>query len=431
MFDKDKAESDDTGFFFVDRQTKTPENGIRMNELVTIPCEQRKKIELEDRFTEDKNLSSEQKLIVKTNIGSLWDVFVDTNVKSIAYFEVRSSNDQEVNEVFRRLNTGGITLTQIEMVLSKIKAIYSDYEERLWDISSKIEKLSNGLQFSSSEILQFLYLLIFETVKIEEDRVKTEHIETFNNILTQSESALLELFTGYLWGQLNINNNSIIPRQQAILPIAVYLFSLKKNQHPHEIKRLSAPNLKSVHQYFLLSQFCDWNTQTMINAFSKQAKEAGENRKDFPLNDIRQIALVKNRSDTLYYHQFLSQPWLALKVLTPNRCYIFHGSKPQVDHIFPLALSGMDDNYRSQVDVLWNFQPMVAGVNNYKRTRHPVEFFKSTDGSKYFKDYDFVPLNLNSDRWGDEKKFIRYRHKIMRKELLSRYGLRLKRLRQN
>jgi hypothetical protein len=428
MFDKDTAQSDETGFFFIDKQTQPPVNCITMPELISFPCDLKEKVKLKNRFTKGQLLSDEEELLVESNIGSLWEVFVDITVKSIAFFAVVSNDEQEVNEVFRRLNTGGMALNQLDMVLSKIKAIYSDYEERLWVISSKIEKQS-GLKFSSSEILQFLYLIIFDTVKIDDHRVKILHIHQFDAILPESESALLELFDGYLWGQLKINNNSIIPRQQAILPIAIYLFSLKRNKHDFEIKKLTQTNLELVHQYFLLSQFCDWNTQTMINAFSKLAKEAGEEKKDFPLDLIRQVALLKNRSDTLYYHQFISQPWLALKVLTPNRYYIFLGSKPQVDHIFPLSLKGGNAAYRMAVDVLWNFQPMVAGVNNYKRAKHPVNFFKSPEGTKFFTDYDFVPQNLNSTQWSDEKKFIRYRHKKMRQELFSKYGLRLKRLR--
>ena len=167
----------------------------------------------------------------------------------------------------------------------------------------------------------------------------------------------------------------------------------------------------------------------MINQFSDEAKGAGSGGQDFPIEGISAIANRKNRSDVLYYHQFIAQPWLALKVLTPHRTYVFFDSKPQVDHIFPLALQGADDSYRSTVDVIWNFQPLHAGINNFKRAKHPKEFFGSDEGSKFFSEYDYLP-EKESRCWDSEKLFIWSRHKRMRTALRDRYSLSLKRLRE-
>jgi Protein of unknown function DUF262 len=428
LFDTDNAEADETGFFFLDKGKEIPPRAIKMTELSVILCDPREKAKLEAKYLEDNSLNEDQKLIVRTNLSALWDVFVDRNVKSIAYFSVTNNNEEQVNEVFRRLNTGGIILTQIELVLAKIKAKYPDYEENLWEISNEIECVTGGFKFTSSEILQFFYLLVFGSIKVEEERVRTEHIDEFKRHLTQSKAVLREFFEGYLWGQLKINHSSLIPRRQAIIPIAVYLSNLKAYGHSFEIKRLQSDNIQAIHQYFILSQFGDWNTQTMVNAFAQESNNAGQKGLNFPLDAIKSIAVQKNRSDILYYHQFLSQPWLALKILTPGRSFIFFDSKPQVDHIFPLGLPGMEEEYQTRVDVLWNFQPMPAGVNNYKRARHPKGFFESSEGAKYLGDYDFLP-KLDSGYWVDERKFIRYRHLRMRKELLTRYGLKLKRIR--
>jgi hypothetical protein len=428
LFDKDHTESDETGFLFIDQGQPIADHCIRMTELSSIQCAPREKVRLEDKFTSKGNLSVDQKLLVKTNLSALWDVFVDRNVKSVAYFSVITNNENEVNEVFRRLNTGGITLTQIEMVLAKLKARYSDYEEKLWEISNEIKDSAGGFGFSSAEVLQFFYVLVLGTTTVNEARVNSDHVAQFHERLTNSRPALREFFENYLFGQLKINHASIVPRGLARLPIPVFLAARKDGGYAFEIKRLSASNMQAINQYFLLSQFCDWNTQTMVNAFCQKAWEAGFGGEDFPLEAIRNIAINKNRSDTLYYHQFISQSWLALKILTPNRLYIFYDSTPQVDHIFPLQLAGADEGYRERVDVLWNFQPMPAGVNNYKRARHPKEFLTSSDGAKYLADYDFLP-DMKMD-WGDDaRRFIRYRHRQMRKSLKARYGLKLKRLR--
>lgn len=429
LFDTDSEESDDTGFFFIDQGQDVPPFCIKLTELSSIACEAKKKVELEDKYTSDSPLDKAQELQIKTNITALWEVFVDRNVKSIAYFSVITHDESEVNEVFRRLNTGGIMLTQIEMVLAKLKAQHPDYEEKLWEISSEISKATGGYTFSSAEVLQFFYVLVLGSTRVDENRVNAKHIPEFHKHLTDSRPALREFFENYLWWQLKINNASIIPRGLALLPLAVYLAALKAGGHDFEIKRIDALVIQTMHQYLILSQFGDWNTQTMVNIFCGLAWDAGFTGANFPLENIKHVALNKNRSDTLYYHQFISLPWLALKILTPNRSYIFYDSKPQVDHIFPLSMSNTDDGYRERVDVLWNFQPMPASVNNYKRARNPKEFFTSSDGSKYLNDYDFLPP-ITSD-WGKEaKRFIRYRHKQMRNYLRKKYGMRLKRLRE-
>ncbi|HCE5838039.1 DUF262 domain-containing protein [Pseudomonas aeruginosa] len=424
LFDPAIAESDETGFLFRDAGAEADPRYLRMTEVSCLRCNEDEKVDLEDRAlvaaADDKGL----KLRVRRNLSALWDIFVDTNHKSIAYFSVKADTEKEVNEVFRRLNTGGIALTQLELVLGKIKAVQSDYEEKLWALSETITKKSGGIVFSSASILQFFYLLIKNTIRISEDRLDTADIPAFLDILENDSEPLVEVFSSYLNGLFSINHASIVPRWLAVLPIAAYLTELKRHGHEWRIRTWDESEVRLVHQYFLLSQLCDWNTQTMVNAFAREAMEAGRNNWSFPLDTIRQIAVEKNRTGELNEYQLLSQPWLSTKVLMPGRSYVFHDSKPQVDHIFPLKLDGQDEAYQEAVDVLWNFQPVSAEVNNYKRARHPREFFKAADGSKYFGAYDFVPAT-DSELWDAPLAFVAERRKHMLAALEGLYGLKV------
>jgi hypothetical protein len=91
-----------------------------------------------------QEIGMEIEILIKTNLTALWDIFVDTNEKSIAYFPVRGGDEADVNEVFRRLNIGGIALTEVELVFGEIKKRDYGYEERIWDLSSKIEQKATG-----------------------------------------------------------------------------------------------------------------------------------------------------------------------------------------------------------------------------------------------------------------------------------------------
>lgn len=240
-FDPQLAESDETGFLFRDADATPDARYLKLTSVMHLPCNSDTKVELEDGKLDALKPDDAGRRLVRRNLGAIWDIFIDTNIKSIAYFSVKADTPAVVNEVFRRLNTGGVALTELELVLSDIKAVQSDYEEDLWALSERIAKQSGGIVFTSASILQFFY--------------------------------------------------------------------------------------------------------------------------------------------------------------------------------------------RDRVDVLWNFQPMPAGVNNYKRARHPKEFFNSTDGGKYWEDYDFVPPAYSAI-WDKPRLFVWSRHRKMRQALLKRYGLKLKRLRE-
>lgn len=424
LFDADLAESDDTGFLFRGADATTEVRYLKMTELVSKANTPKEKVVLENHLLAAAGDDAAKQLLVKVNLAALWDIFVADSTKSIAYFSVRAETPAEVNEVFRRLNSGGVALTQLELVLSKIKAVQSDYEEKLWELSDKIHTVSGGIEFSSTEILQFFHLMVKKTARIDADRLKSEDVAAFQRALKDDRDALVEVFQGYLTGLFSINHASIVPRWLAVLPIASFLAARKRGGHEWRIRALPDAEVALIHRYFLLSQFCDWNTQTMVNQFASLARTAGETNEPFPLEAIRETAIQKNRTGDLHDHQFLAEPWLAAKVLMPSRTYIFHERKPQVDHIFPLNLEGANELYQNMVDVLWNFQPIPAEVNNYKRARHPKEFFCSEEGKKYIDAYDFIP-DMRSPLWDDHVKFIAKREQDMRDQLEARYGVKL------
>lgn len=422
LFDRDKAEKDETGFLFRDSNAPVEPRYLNMTRLASRSCTPHEQVRLEMEVAPAAGSDMEAMLRVRENLGALWNVFVDTNIKSMAYFAVKAQTPNEVNEVFRRLNTGGVSLTQIELVLGRIKAIHFDYEEKLWQLSERIASASGGIKFDSAEILQFMHLMVKNTIRIDDERLAGTDISALRDALAVHADALVEVFAEYFSFRFKISSASTIPRMLAILPIAAYLASRKQAGREWRIRALPQGDVRNIDQYFLLSQFCDWNTQTMVNVFSGKAIDAAVQGETFPLASIQQIARGKNRTDYLNDTRLMGQPWFALKVIEPQRSYVFHEQKPQLDHIFPKNLKGMNDDYRAQVDVLWNLQPQPATLNNYKRAKSPREFFRSEEGQKYFADYDFLPP-LDSNLWDEPSNFLTYRAGMMRRQLTLLYGL--------
>jgi len=426
LFDATNANSEETGFLFRDKKTPPDPQYLKLTELVSTNWAPGPKVELEyrllDALRQVQTIEMPREMLIRTNLAALWDIFVGKNDKSIAYFSVAAEDEAVVNEVFRRLNSGGIALTQVELVLGKIKALDPSYEEQLWALSERIRGKSN-IEFSSEEILQFFHLVEKGTSRIDESRINNDDADRLLRALDYRD-ALVELFEGYLWELFKINHASIVPRWLAVLPLAVYLTALKRAGRKWHVRELTTDQVSAMNTYFMLAQFCDWNTQTMVNGFAKLAADDGAAGAALSVEAIRQIAIQKNRTGGLSYQQFHALPWFAVKVLTPGRQFIFHQNKPQVDHIFPSGLAGGDEAYKEMVDVLWNFQPIPDGINNYKRARHPKEFFNSPDGAKYWGTYDFIP-EPQSAIWDNPAGFIQYREERMRQALRDRYGLEL------
>ena len=426
LFDSNMAEMDETGFFFKNSNEEPPAGSISMIELMG-KSTSGEKIELRRRLTKGVNFSDDNLKQLETNLDSLWSVFVATDVKSIAYFPVKSDTSKIVNEVFRRLNTGGVQLTQLEMVLAKIKEESPFFEEFLWDVAKAIQNATGtpGYNFGAHDIVQLIYLLVFQTVRIDESKVESNKIVEFVKVFENAKDVLPIVFKYVFFESFHINSTSLILRQQAILPILAYFVALKMSGFAWEpVKR----DLRPIFKYFIKSQLCDWNTQTMVTTFARKAIEAASTNQRFPLDDITRIAVEKNRTGDVFMYQLKGPVWFSLKILTPERLYLFNERKPQIDHIFPKALKAgtpEDESFRQKVDVIWNMQPTPAGLNNYKRAKHPVDFFKSIEGQPFLCAYNYLPA-LDANEFKDAEKFIAFRRERMVDFMKRTYDIEIK-----
>lgn len=422
LFDQSE-DVEETGFFFKNPQDEVGQYVISMITLSNTNPGATAKIALRKQIKSQGSLSEEQETLLEENFEKLWSVFVERDKKSLAYFPVQSNTPEEVDEVFRRLNTGGVQLTQLELVLSKIKAESTFFEESLWDITKEIKEATNGYEFSAYEIMQLIYLLVFRTTKVDESRVDKENVVNLIRMLDSVKVVLPHFFKFFFYEGFHINAKWLILRQQAILPMIVYCVSLYRRGYKWELYKI---NTKTMRTYFIKSQLCDWNTQTMVTAFSREADSAAIENREFPLNAITSIAVDKHRTSEVSFYQLAGPIWFSLKILTPSRLYLFNERTPQIDHIFPKDLHhGQSDakEYAEKVDVIWNMQPTPAGVNRQKWNTHPVKYFSSTEGRPFLNSYDFLPDTLSSDEWKNEDAFLAFRKQKMSEFMQSEYDI--------
>ncbi|NLD45577.1 MAG: DUF262 domain-containing protein [Clostridiaceae bacterium] len=440
-------DASETGFSFVHKNGEIPWHSIRMNELFSKLPDDDKRTFRKSIMAKKADISDEEEALIEGNVDKIWDIFVKTDLKSLAYFPIKTSNEDVVNEVFERLNTGGMALSLSDLLFTEIKKEQYDFEEDLQVCAKKIyDSTGKGYLFSAYNILQLLNLLVKKAVRIDPKKVKQSEIKEFITTWDKLEKPLVSFFTDYLWGQFRINNASIIPRNLALLPIVVYFYEIFNKGY--DFKKISSENLRLINQYLIKSQINDWNLQSYADNFTKIIRELSSKTTEFfnyPLKQIEEyISEKKSRYVDLYEDAFVGYIWFGLKILMPGRVYLFEPDmqgrfNPEIDHIFPKKLNGRTAEYESAVDFIWNMQPTKGEINGFKTNHHPKDFFcdkvktkngETINGSKYINEYDFLfpqnengKIDFNCSIWDKPLEFIQTRRKMMVEYLKTNYGI--------
>jgi hypothetical protein len=444
---KNSDEPDETGFSFVDKNEDIEWNEIRMNELYAMHPEDEKSTFRESIYEKKhESVTKNERKIIESNIDQLWDVFVKEETHSIAYFSIKTKNETVVNEIFQRLNTGGIALSLSDLLFTEIKKVISNFEEMLQVSSKQIYNITaKGYIFNAYNILQLIHLIVKKRVRVDPKLVKKIEIKEFAKVWDDLQAPLQSFFNDYLWGQFKINNNSIIPRKIAILPIIYYFYEIWRKGYT--FKNIKSSNMKKINIFFIKSQVNAWDLQGFVDKFCKIITDLTSENDDifeFPLEQIEEfISIEKKRNIDIFEETFIGYQWFALKILTPNRYYQFDPNlknrfNPEIDHIFPKKLKDRGKDYAKEVDIIWNMQPTKGDINNFKSNMHPKAFFTDTaknkkgeyiHGSKYVEDYDFLlpnkqgKIDFNDDIWNSPSCFIDKRRELMIEYLQNKYGI--------
>ena len=438
----------ETGFLFVEKNSDVPKNQLRMNELFSKLPDQDSDFE-DEVLNRTNEMDSSKRKIVKKNFKTLWKIYVETEKRSLAYYEIKTAEEDEVNEIFERLNSGGIALSQSDLLFTHIKKHNKqyDFEEKLQFASKAISNRTGGYFFGAYNILQLLHLIVRGRVRVDPKTIKDSELDAFASAWKTLRDPLVDFFSDYIREQFGINNAAIIPLKIALLPIIVYFHEIYKKGY--KFKNITSTSMRNINRYFIKSQANDWSLQSYVDNFTsiiiEKTKASKKDIFDFPIKEIEEKIKEKDkRNISVTSKSFSNCRWFSLKVLLPNRIYQFEPNakgrfNPEIDHIFPVKLEGHTNEYREKVDVLWNLQPAQGEGNGYKLNHHPKMFF--TDqlqdaeghiiaGSKYLCDYDFMfpkredgEIDFSAPIWNDPIAFIENRKKLMINNLEIRYGI--------
>lgn len=432
-YNETKDVDGETGFRFVDQGETLSDFEIKMNRLFSSSFDSKTKTAIRREF-EQKTNDEKLKERIDENLDTLWSVFVGDEVGSLAYFSIKSDTETQVNEIFERLNTGGMSLTKADLLFSRVKSLYPDFEAELMEFSKKLfSRCKMGLD--SYDILQLLHIIVKRRSRIDE-KVTSDQIEAFKDTWNGIQSSLNAMFDDYLVNRFHFSHPALVKSKNPILVLAVFFYTYYLQGL--RFRYMSSDMLKQIDRFFILAEINDWTLQSYTDNFARILLD-NTDKKTFPYQELVDFVDNRgNRSLEITEANIQWNAWFALKILTPNRSFEIDYSmpnrfNPEIDHIFPTNLAGKDEKYKEEVNVLWNFQPVKGEVNNQKTNIHPKLFFTDQvvdsqgmviPGSKYFKDYDFVP-ELTSELWDDHAAFITWRREQMLKFLDDQYGIKV------
>lgn len=417
------------GFKFFPKNEDIEIGYIRMNEVYFANPKQQAEFEENalDRLKKSKDLSKEEELVVKNNLKQLWRLFVDSDIQLLSYYPLKKEmNQKEVLDIFKRINTTGMTLTNSEILFSKIKNVQFDFEEQIWDANLEIKEQTSGFSFGPDNILQVLNLLVKGTIRVDPDRVSDSELEEFKSVWPTLESPLKSFFHDFLYPHFMINHEKIIGSKQSIVPLIAYFYYMR-TLNQSKFKDFSPKSISSMKRYLIFSQLLDWSLQSYVDNFSKIIRTECEEKAScvFPFQKIRDWTQDNGRRRADLTAEDLNsdyQRWFVLKIVTPDKPFIFMGDpdaserfNPEIDHIFPWSPEQTPphaEKYYQWVWTVWNMQPVKGDINSTKKNMQPKDFFEKYP--EYLKDYDFLPTKDLSDRkWSAEyaDEFIQERRR--------------------
>ncbi len=310
----------------------------------------------------------------------------------IAFYEETGQDLERVLDVFIRTNSGGMTLSHSDMLMSIAVANWTGDARR--EINDSIKQINDPVAgafgFSRDFLLKAgLMLAETESVAFKVANFKIENIQLLNehwDKIIDSVYAAAKLVSDFGFSRSSLTSRN------AVLPIAYYL-----HKHCHSVSKKDAKKIRAWLTRSLLKRGI-WGSgvDSLLIRLREVIKEHGNN--GFAVNKIEEemSRLGKNLTFSQEELQDLAESknyeFALLATLYPSldvQGYRFH-----IDHIFPksrftwlkLKKAGVSEEEIPQFqDRAWrlpNYQPLTEEENESKGAMLPAEWLSNMETGK-------------------------------------------------
>jgi hypothetical protein len=326
------------------------------------------------------------------------------------------SSQDEVLEIFVRVNSGGQVLTKSDLMFSLMQLSWEGAADAIADLVEKLNK-KGRFNFDKDFVLKCALVCVGEGAKYEVDKFRKEatikKIEmSFSEISNALENCLdFIVNTGrFLDGRVLRSYNTLIP--------FVYYFFMQSSQEiiGEAVRMIMNQALYLSLMTAVYSRFADnYIDQVVKNIFiPAQKSQPGI----FPIDAYRNF--IYGKREKAYIDDWLLQNNLPLlmnilekgRVLPEGR----RSQVPEYDHIFPKSKLPEYGYSEEQINHYANMRLISAKDNNWKRNQDPKDYFSSNpEVMSYYLipegllDYEKFPEFLEARRekiWKEVRTFL-------------------------
>jgi len=372
--------------------------------------------------TDDKELRKNAKRL----IGRLHSK-IHTN-KLINYYEEKTSDYDKVVEIFIRTNTGGEKLEYSDLLLSTATAKWKTLNARkeIHDFTDEINRIGNGYNFGKDFVLKgCLYLTEELPIQYKIKNFTKTNLEKIENNWDTIKGCIKQAIM--LVSRFGIARANI-PSEMAILPIALYLKRLGKNNYYLSSNQEDVVNQKEI-QKWLIFVFLKGAFGGAGDTKLKSCRDVILTKEDisvFPSVELSKALKITHSfsedeiENLLATNYSTRNSFLILSLLYPNRDWkdnVYHE-----DHIYPKSLftksklkkRGYNEDkvnaYMLRFNTIANLQ-LLTDTENLEKS--------STDFSKWLaeKDSNFkfrhsIPTNVSYD-FDNFEQFFKERKRLI------------------
>ena len=342
---------------------------------------------------------------------------------TVDYGKNRIENRQRMVELFRRLNSGGTTLSTLDLVASRLKGFDSRMEEFL----DKTVAENSDIRISQDELIKLIMTLqdkpLSEVTDLDDGGEKFAAFALKNSPRIKSTLATLREFlrkTGdYNWFALNRNRSPI--------PLYVWAYHIfyaeRADEHFADLRRwLRISMLNGIFR-----RGCGWIPS---ERGMKLLHEAFKNfrGKNFPVEELFDVC---KRNLHSFYSQVKPDN---LDEFAGNRDYMFYLiydgaplSRAAIDHIQPrsrlLELIGRQKNITEEmIDSIANLELLSRDDNAEKSDKRLRDWINSRADSREYLERNLIPDDESLWKTSNFRQFLKARAKLIADKINDSMG---------
>lgn len=333
------------GEYFIDNDNN--KLWYKVKDILNLQSLSRKRIEIKDKY----ELGSDIETIIEENLETLKN---SINEENISYYEIeKEKKDEEVLEIFVRVNSKGMVLSYSDLLFSKITQYWKQssnnenyqnardtfyyflkWDDIWWEIKW-INRYWEWFDFDNDFILKTSLVLINTEVRYRLKNFNKENIESIKNNwdkITKSIRTIIS-FIDKIW----INSNKLLRSNNSIIPLIYFVYNKWIENKSIELNSKNYELMKKYLFTILINWVFWWQTDQLLTDAREVIKKSDSDI--FPLSEIinklwqkRNIKKnddIKDLLDTIKYNTDKSKIILSILYWRElDRDY-------QEDHLFP------------------------------------------------------------------------------------------------